>query len=99
MNELLDAIRDLDSATELYLKAEKKYEEEKMHIVLNDSVYGAAKNAEVRNAYLADKLKIEMIVLEKAAAEKRRCTVVKEMAEVCWKSEKYDIMLKVGKLD
>ena len=97
-DKLIEAMKNLADTIEAYNVAEIEYEEAKREIILNDATYGAAKNEHVRNAYLAEKLAKEEAKLNKVAFEKRRETLARDIAEVEWKSEKYDIMLSVGKI-
>jgi len=93
------SIQQLGEATEAYLEAEAKYEKAKGDIILEDAEYQVLKNEGQRKAYITEKLKEEQELVDATAKEKRHQTVINAMAEVAWKSEKYDIMLKVGKLD
>jgi len=92
------SVQELGAAVEVCIEAEAKLEAARSKVILEDPVYGAAKNAEVRGAYLTTKLVQEQAAYDHAAKVKRMLGTTKDMAEIAWKSERVDASLLAPKL-
>jgi multidrug resistance efflux pump len=94
--KLVEAIQSLAEANENLTTAEIALEEKKATIIQTDKEYDACTNEKQRSACLLDKCANEMKQVRRYTLLKMAAASKKEVAEIIWKSEKYDIMLKVG---
>lgn len=93
---MVDSLKNLQLANEEFTKAEIALEERKADIINNDKGYLACTNDKQRTAFFAENCATEIKLVRKFEAKKVKASFEKEIAEVEWKSEKYDIMSKVG---
>jgi len=95
-NHLVETVRLLADANEELTKAEIALEEKKADFINNSGTYGACTNDKQRTAFFAENCATEIKLVRKFEAKREKANVEKEIAEIEWKSEKYDIMAKVG---
>ena len=94
-NKYTSALEALLIANEAVMKAEIAFEEKKASIIQTSKAYEGCTNDKQRGAVIIDEAATEIKSIRKAELAKLRAASAATIAEVEWKSEKYDIMATV----
>lgn len=98
VKKLTDAIVAALEASKNLAKVEAELSKQSAAIILGDEQFKSLKNAEQREAYLRLKLEAAYDAVDKAKTAMKEAAAAKEIAEAEFKAEKYQILLRVGKL-